>query len=120
MNFLIRIAAAALISLLLPYVARPSTIISVGGAIAGYTAAAGISEGWATSTSLTGVTITAHLANGNSLPSAGTAYLTNQIGPGTTLGNLIAQSTVNLSCAFCVQDVLLFNLNSEVEQPVAF
>ena len=83
-------------------------IVSVGGPVFGYTGAAGISAGWSMSAAQT-VTISAHLGNGNSLPSAGIAYLTNSIGPGTTLANEISEANVLLTCTFCDQDVVLFS-----------
>jgi hypothetical protein len=89
--------------------ARSGVIVSVGGSTIGYTGAAGISAGWSMSAAQTNVTISAHLGNGNSLPSTGIAYLTNSIGPGTTLANEISQANVLLACTFCDQDVVLFS-----------
>jgi hypothetical protein len=88
--------------------AHASTILAVNGSFLGGTGAAGLSEGWSTNAALENVDISAVLKNGNSLPSAGVAYLTTSIGPGTTLADVIAKTNVDLNCYFCQEDVTLF------------
>ncbi len=88
--------------------AKASTVIDVSGAVFGFAGADGLTEGWSTTTSVNDVAITALLANGNQLPSTGTAYLTTSIGPGTTVSEEVAQTDIDITCGLCQQEVALF------------
>ncbi len=88
------------------------SVLDVNGPIFGFTGASGITLAWSASIPLNNVQVVASLANGGGAPQygIGTAYLTNSLGPGTTLANLVAQSPIQMTClGFCEEQVVLFS-----------
>ena len=110
MPLMTRAICTTLLCLATSAVAHASTIVSVSGANAGgfeLSAIQVVGASWTQTSNYADVSITADL-NGLTTDSV-TAYLTTQIGPGTTSASEVAQATVALP-GVLLQDVLLLQI----------
>lgn len=90
--------------------ATASTIISTDtGPGGGWNGNAAAAQGWTQTSSYTNVTISAEINTGQTPGAIGDAYLTNQIGTGTTTANQIAATAYSVTGANnAYSDVTLF------------
>lgn len=95
-----RILAILLVLSLFPSSTYAETVVSVsGGGVAGYavggTFPTYLAASWTSSAAFYDVSISASLYRGTHPEYVGTAYLTNGLGPGTTMANVISTGSID-------------------------